>query len=78
LFCLRKLPFLLQYTGFPLVAADAWGDVDFGDDDDDAVSFASFGDFCDAVMPDSWIAANWKEKKQAMRNEAIQNWLVGC
>jgi hypothetical protein len=24
-------------------------------------------DFCDAVMPDTWVAADWKAKKQAMR-----------
>ena len=59
-------PIVLTTTGFHLVAVDAYGNVEF-DDDDEAVSFTSFGDFCDAVMPDTWVAADWKAKKQAMR-----------
>lgn len=57
-----------------MVAVDAYTDVEWNDDDE-AASFASFGDFCDAIMPNSLIAVELRAKKQAVRNEAIQNWV---
>ena len=55
-------PIVLTTTGFHLVAVDAYDNVEF--DDDEAVSFASFGDFCDAVMPDTWVAATGRRRNR--------------
>ena len=72
-FCSACVKSLCPYnTGFRLVAADAYRDDGFNDDDD-AVSFVSFGDICDAIMPDPRVDANWKAKGRAMHNDSIQN-----
>ena len=77
-FCSACLSSRCSYNNrFRLVAAGAYSGVEF-DGDDEAVSFASFGDLCNAVMPDTWVFIDWKAKKQAMRNDFIRSWLVDC
>ena len=70
-------PIVLTTTGFHLVAADAYSDVTF-DDDDDPVSIGTIGDFYGAEIPDTWVAADSRAKKLAMCNDHVRRWLVGC
>ena len=77
-FCSACLyPHCANNNRFDLVAADAYSNVTF-DDDDDPVSIVTIGDFYGAEIPDMWVPADSRAKKLAMCNDYVRSWLVGC